>query len=126
MQEVEVAGAERGNRLPVSRLGEADVLGRVEMLKGVVAKEHVHLLVSIPPQLSVSKLVQKLKGKTSYKLQRGYRSLQKVYWGQGMWARGYFACSTGNVSDEMIAAYIEHHSETEERVRVVDPGDFES
>ena len=126
MQEVEVAGAERGNRLPVSRLGEADVLGRVEMLKGVVAKEHVHLLVSIPPQLSVSKLVQKLKGKTSYKLQREYRSLQKVYWGQRMWARGYFACSTGNVSDEMIAAYIEHHSETEEQFRVVDPGDFES
>ncbi|WP_419601009.1 IS200/IS605 family transposase, partial [Thiolapillus sp.] len=52
-------------------------------------------MVSIPPQLSVSKLVQKLKGKTSYKLQREYRSLQKAYWGQRMWARGYFACSTG-------------------------------
>ncbi len=47
-------------------------------------------------------------------------------WGQRMWERGYFACSTGNVSDEMIAAYIEHHSETEEQFKVVDPGDFES
>ena len=43
-----------------------------------------------------------------------------------MWARGYFACSTGNVTDEMIAAYIEHHSEIEEQFKVVDPGDFES
>ncbi|HGG60342.1 MAG TPA: IS200/IS605 family transposase [Gammaproteobacteria bacterium] len=98
----------------------------VEILKGAVAKEHVHLLVSMPPQLSVSKLVQKLKGKTSYKLQREYRSLQKAYWGQRMWARGYFACSTGNVTDEMIAAYIERHGETEEQFKVVDPGDFES
>ncbi|HHN67916.1 MAG TPA: hypothetical protein ENK15_07770, partial [Thermopetrobacter sp.] len=60
------------------------------------------------------------------KLQREYRSLQKAYWGQRMWARGYFACSTGNVTDEMIAAYIEHHGETEEQFKVVDPGDFES
>lgn len=42
---------------------------RVEILSGVIAKEHVHVSVSLPPQVSVSKLVQKLKGKTSYKLQ---------------------------------------------------------
>ena len=99
----------------------------VEILKGgVVAKAHIHLLVSILPQLSASKLVQKLKGKGSYKLQREYRLPQKVYWSQRMWVRGYFACSTGNVSDEMVAAYIEYHCEIEEQFKVVDPGDFES
>ena len=81
------------------------------------------MLVSIPPQVSVSKLVQRLKGKTSYKLQREYKSLQKEYWGQRLWARGYFACSTGNVSSEMIAIYIEGHTE-EDDFKVVD--DFES
>jgi putative transposase len=98
----------------------------VEILSGVVARDHVHMLVSIPPQVSVSKLVQKIKGKSSYKLQREFVSLRKQYWGQRMWARGYFACSTGNVSDEMIRAYIEGHTETEDRFRVVEADDFES
>ena len=92
----------------------------VEILSGVVAKDHVHILVSMPPQLSVSKLVQKVKGKSSYKLQREFRSLRRAYWGQRMWARGYFGCSTGNVTDEMVKVYIEEHTETEDRFRVTD------
>nr|CAA6809996.1 MAG: Transposase IS200-family protein [uncultured Thiotrichaceae bacterium] len=68
------------------------------------------MLVSLPPQVSVSKLVQKLKGKSSYKLQREFASLRKEYWGQRMWARGYFACSTGNVTDEMVKAYLADHA----------------
>ena len=86
----------------------------VEILSGVVAKDHVHLLVSTVPQLSISKLVQKLKGKSSFKLQREFSSLRKEYWGQRMWARGYFACSTGNVTDEMIKEYIHNHSEKDD------------
>ena len=98
----------------------------VEILSGVVAVDHVHMLVSLPPQIAVSKVVQKLKGKTSYKLQREYAVLRKEYWGQRMWARGYFACITGNVTDEMIATYIEGHTETEDKFKVVEAGDFES
>ena len=90
----------------------------VEILSGVVAGDHVHLLVSIVPQVSVSKLIQKLKGKTSFKLQREFASLQKQYWGQRMWARGYFACSTGNVTDEMIQDYIHNHSEKDDDFHV--------
>ena len=92
---------------------------KVEIIKGVVSKDHVHMLVSIPPQISVSKVVQQVKGKSSYKLQREFKSLHKEYWGQRMWARGYFACSTGNVSSEMIASYIEGHVE-EENFKVVE------
>ena len=90
----------------------------VEILSGVVAKDHVHVLVSIPPQVSVSKLIQKLKGKSSYKLQREFKSLRKQYWGQRMWARGYFACSTGNITDEMVKDYIENHAERDDNFRV--------
>ena len=90
----------------------------VEVLSGVVSKDHVHVLVSVPPQISVRKLMQNLKGKSSYKLQREFQSLRKEYWGQRIWARGYFACSTGNVSDEMIRAYIEKHTETADAFRV--------
>jgi putative transposase len=56
-------------------------------------------------------------------LQREFRGLRKEYWGQRMWARGYFGCSTGNVSDEMVQAYIEAHTENEDRFRV--EGGFE-
>ena len=70
--------------------------------------------------MSVSKLIQKLKGKSSYKLQREYKSLRKQYWGQRMWARGYFACSMGNITDEMVKDYIENHAEHDDEFHVED------
>lgn len=68
----------------------------------------------------MSELVQQVKGKSSYKLQRKFKSLQKEYWGQKMWSRGYFACSVGNVSSEMIVAYIEDHVDEDDSFKVVD------
>jgi len=78
----------------------------VEILAGHVSKDHVHLLVSAPPHLSVSKLVQYMKGNTSRKLQMEYKEINKQFWGKHLWARGYFAASNGNVTDEVIAEYI--------------------
>lgn len=92
----------------------------VEVLSGAVSKDHVHMLVSVPPQVSVSKVVQKIKGKSSYKLQREFRALRKEYWGQRMWGRGYFACSTGNVTDEMIREYIDSHADKEDNFHVTE------
>ena len=85
-----------------------------EIISGVVSQDHVHMLVSIDPSTSISKLVQYLKGKSSRKLQQEFPHLKKRYWGQHLWARGYFAVSTGNVSTKMIKAYIEHHFEEAE------------
>ena len=50
--------------------------------------------------------VQWLKGKTAHKIMLEFPHIKKHYWGQHMWARGYFCCSTGNVTDEIIAEYI--------------------
>ena len=86
----------------------------VEILSGAISGDHVHMLVS------VSKVVQKLKGKSSYKMQREFAQLRKEYWGQRMWGRGYFACSTGNVTDEMIRQYIEGHRDREDNFHVSD------
>lgn len=86
----------------------------VEILSGAVSVDHVHILVSIDPSISVSTLVKFLKGKTSHKLQMEFPELQKKYWGQHFWARGYFAVSTGNVTTKMIQEYIEHHFEGKE------------
>ena len=78
----------------------------VQILSGHVSKDHIHLLVSTPPHLSVSKLVQYLKGNTSYKLQREFKELNKQYWGRHLWGRGYCVASSGNVTDEIIMEYI--------------------
>lgn len=91
---------------------------KVEIISGVVSKDHVHILVSMPPQICVSKIVQKVKGKSSYKLQREFPLLRKEYWGQRMWARGYFACGTGNVTDEMIKSYIDNHIEGDDAFHI--------
>ena len=47
-----------------------------------------------------------IKGKTSHQLLSDRRKLRQECWGQRLWARGYFVCSSGNVTDEMIAEYI--------------------
>ena len=78
----------------------------VEIIKGHVSKDHVHLFVSVPPQVTVSRLVQRLKGKTSNKMLNEFNQLRKMYWGRHLWARGYFCCSSGNVTDDVIKEYI--------------------
>jgi putative transposase len=79
----------------------------IEILKGHVSRDHVHVFLSVPPHLSVSQLVQSLKGKTSRKLLMEYKSLSRAFWGRHIWARGYFVASSGNVTDEVIMKYIE-------------------
>jgi putative transposase len=66
----------------------------VDILKGHVSKDHVHLFVSIPPQVTISRLVQRLKGKSSHRLLAEFAHLRKAFWGRHLWARGYFCCSS--------------------------------
>jgi len=80
----------------------------VEILQGHVSRDHIHLFVSVPPKLSVSKLMQYLKGKTSHKMLFEFKHLQRQFWGKHIWSRGYFAVSSGNVTDEVIMKYIEN------------------
>lgn len=79
----------------------------VEIVSGHVAADHVHLLVSVPPQLAVSQLVQRLKGRTSRLMLEAFNELSRQFWGRHLWARGYFVASSGNVTDEIIKQYIE-------------------
>ena len=81
----------------------------VQILKGVVSKDHVHMHIEYPPSLSLSVLVKKLKGRSSRILQKEFSSLSKIYWGRHFWAVGYGAWSTGKITDEMVQEYLEHH-----------------
>ena len=91
----------------------------VEIVKGHVGAEHVHIMVNVPPHLSVSRLMQHIKGKSSRKMQMEYKELNRKYWGRHIWARGYFCATTGVVGEEQIKSYTENHSEEEEDVFTV-------
>jgi putative transposase len=84
---------------------------QVQILQGHVSRDHVHLFVTYPPQLSVSRFTQYCKGKTSRKLLQESPVLRKQYWGQHLWARGYFVVSSGTITDEAIMAYIASQDE---------------
>ena len=83
----------------------------VRILKGVVSKDHIHLHVSYPPKISISDLVKRLKGRSARLMLDEFSGLKKRYWGQHLWGIGYGAWSTGNIRDEMIEKYLEHHRE---------------
>lgn len=97
--------AERTREL-VRRICEEN---KAQIISGVVSADHVHILLSLDPSISLSTLMKYIKGKTSHQLQMEFASLRKQYWGQRLWARGYFAVSVGNVSEQMVKDYIEHH-----------------
>lgn len=78
----------------------------LEILQGHIRPDHVHLLLSLPPGVAPSRAMQLIKGKSSYKLLREFRHMRKAFWGRHVWARGYFAASSGNVTDEVVARYI--------------------
>ena len=81
----------------------------IRILKGVVSKDHIHMHIEYPPSKSMSDIVKKLKGRSSRKLQEEFKELSKQYWGKHFWAIGYGVWSTGNVSEEMVQEYLEHH-----------------
>ena len=83
----------------------------IQIIKGRVSKDHIHLYLSYPPKFSVSDLVRRLKGRTSKKIQEEFPQLGRTYWGRHFWAIGYGAFSAGHVSDEMIQHYLDHHEQ---------------
>ncbi len=87
----------------------------VSIIKGSIGKEHIHIMISCLPNLSVSKFVQQVKGKTSRVLLSEYKELKKKYWGQHLWASGYFCRSVGSVTKDIIKEYIESQQDEYEK-----------
>jgi len=83
----------------------------IQIIKGVVSKDHVHIFVSAPPTMAPSEIMRRIKGRSSSKLFEDFPHLRKRFWGRHFWARGYFCASSGQVTDEMIKNYLDHHFE---------------
>jgi len=73
-------------------------------------RDHVHLLVNYPPKVSVSSLVNSLKGVSSYVLRRRLPRIAKCYWKNVLWSPSYFAASCGGAPLHLIKRYIEQQA----------------
>lgn len=89
----------------------------VVIMRGAVSPDHIDMVLSAPAHMAPSKLVQFLKGRSSRRLQEEFPELRKRYWGQHLWARGYFCATVGAVDEATIKAYIENQKWDED-----DPG----
>ena len=83
----------------------------ITIIKGNIQPDHVHLLISATPSLSIAQIVQYLKGRSSKKLQEEFPVLRKQFWGQHMWATGYFCRTVGTVTNEIIKNYIDEQND---------------
>jgi len=84
-----------------------------EILELNVMKDHVHMVVSMPPRVSISELIGILKGKTAIALFKGKHELKKKpYWGNHFWSRGYCVTTIG-MDEEKIRRYVKYQEENE-------------
>jgi putative transposase len=81
----------------------------VEIIKGVLSSDHVHMFVSVPPKLAISDLVRLMKGRSSHKVQREFPQIKKRYWGRRFWGRGYFSTTNGAITEDIVLQYLEQH-----------------
>ena len=95
----------------------------VELEEMNVMKDHVHIVCSIPPKMSISKFMGILKGKTAIDIFAKKRHLkEKPYWGNHFWARGYFVNTVG-IDEEVIKRYVKYQ-EGQERKQEDDKEQF--
>jgi putative transposase len=88
---------------------------RCEIIEVNVQIDHIHLLVMIPPKISISSYMGKLKGKIAIRILNKFKDLkQKRYWGNHFWARGYCVDTVG-LDSEMIRKYVKYQEKKERR-----------
>lgn len=84
-----------------------DGIPEVILLKINHDKDHIHMLLSIPPKMRVSDVVRRIKSTTGRLLKKKFEYMRKAYWGvDGIWSDGYFVSTVG-VNEEIIKKYIE-------------------
>lgn len=86
-----------------------------EVVELNVQKDHVHLLIKVPPKVSISTLMGTIKGKAAIQIFRQFPDLKKKpYWGNHFWARGYCVDTVG-LNEEMIRKYVKFQEKEEAR-----------
>ena len=86
---------------------------KLEILELNIQRDHVHLVLSVPPKMSISQVMGYLKGKTDIHIFKSFSFLKKKpYWGNHIWARGYCSSTVG-LDEEKIRNYVKYQEEQE-------------
>jgi putative transposase len=89
---------------------------KCEIQEMSVQIDHIHLVLSIPPKVSISEMMGILKGKLAIKLFKTYPKMkQKPYWDNHFWARGYFVSTVG-IDEDVIKRYVQHQEKEEKQI----------
>lgn len=83
----------------------------IQLIKGGVCPDHVHMYISIPPKMSLSTVMSKLKGKSALMIFDRHPEYRDKY-GRHFWARGYYVETVGQVKEDTIMKYIEEQKES--------------
>ena len=83
----------------------------IQILKGVVSKDHIHLPVSYLSQSSISDTVKRLKGRSSRMLLQEFPELKRRYWGGHFWGIGYGSWSTGHITEDILTSCLSYHKD---------------
>ena len=78
---------------------------QVEILEGNVQKDHIHLVLSVPPKYSIAETIGFIKGKSAIKVFDRHLELKRRYWGRHFWAKGY-CVSTVGLDETQIRKYV--------------------
>ena len=88
---------------------------KAEILELNIQADHIHMVVSLQPKLSVSEFMGIVKGKTAIKVFKSFPVLKKKpYWGNHFWAKGYCSSTVG-LDEEKIRKYVKYQEEQEKR-----------
>ena len=95
----------------------------VEIIEAEACPDHIHMLVSIPPQLSVAQFVGFLKGKSTLMIFDRHANLKYKYGSRHFWCRGYYVDTVGK-NEKMIAEYIRNQMQEDEMMDQVTMKEF--
>jgi putative transposase len=85
-----------------------------EILEGHLHIDHVHILISVPPKLSVSSVVGFIKGKSAIFIARNFMGRRRNFVGESFWARGFYVSTVG-LDEEVIRGYIKRQEKEDQR-----------
>ncbi len=85
------------------------------IVEGHICRDHIHMLIAIPPKYAVSEVVGYIKGKSAIAIARTYLGKRQNFTGQNFWARGYFVSTVGR-DEEMIRRYIQEQESEDKRL----------
>ena len=86
----------------------------VDLVEGNATVDHVHMVLSVPPKLSIAMLIGYLKGKSAIQIHRQFRGVKRGFTGKHFWSRGY-CVSTVGLDETMIREYVKHQNKMDQQ-----------